>query len=108
MSEQLGKIISAEFGFGGYRDTQFGLSITLGGDSWSVSSFWGFWGEEPSPHAKWSKEDQVRHLGETSCRIRDLLHAAKAQHVSELVNKPIAATFEGNVLKSWRILAEVL
>lgn len=38
MNKELGKIQKAEFGFGGSHDTMIGLTLTLGGKSWGVST----------------------------------------------------------------------
>lgn len=108
MRTELGKIERAEFGFGGYQDAQLGIGFTLGGEGWGVTDFWGAWGTEPSEHAKWDRDDQVKELGETCLRVRDLLKAAKVYRVDQLSGKPIQAKFDGNLLKEWRILTEVL
>jgi hypothetical protein len=108
MRKELGKIQSARYGFGGYQDAQFGLSVTLGGESWGVGDFWGGWADEPSTYAKWTKEDQIRHHGETADRICALLKSAKVTSVEKLIGKPVEVLFDGNTLSSWRILTEVI
>lgn len=110
MSErkELGKIQNITFGWGGYQEAEFGLSVTMGGEAWGVGSFRGTWGIARSDHAQWTEEDRVRQLGETALYVRDLLKAAKKQHVAELKGVPVECTFEGNSLKEWRILSEVL
>lgn len=104
---KLGKISKVSFGYGGYQDAQFGLSVTLSGESWGVGDFKGFWASRPT-HADWTVEDQTRSLGETALYLRDLLRLAKKQEVHELVGVPVEVTFDGNMLKEWRILEEVL
>ena len=106
--KELGKIQAATFGWGGYQDAQFGFSVTLAGEAWGVGSFRGAWGIARSDHAQWTEEDRLRELGETALYVRDLLKAAKKQHVAQLVGVPIEATFDGNLLKDWRVLTEVL
>lgn len=110
MSErkELGRIERITFGWGGYQDAQFGLSVTLSGKGWGVGSFRGAWGIKRSDGAEWTEEDRLKELGETCLYLRDLLTAAKKQTVDQLVGAPIEATFEGNKLSSWRILDEVL
>jgi hypothetical protein len=40
--------------------------------------------------------------------VSKLLRDAKVDSVEKLKGKPIEATFDGNTLKEWRILTEVL
>jgi hypothetical protein len=40
--------------------------------------------------------------------VSKLLKEAKVDSVEKLKGKPIEATFDGNMLKEWRILTEVL
>ena len=108
--EKIGKIQSVSFGLGGYQDAQFGLSVTLGSDvgSWGVCSFDGYWSMEPSDHAKWDTRDQNEAFANTARKTIELLQAAKVNNVSDLKNKPVACVFERGVLKSWRLLTEVI
>lgn len=105
---ELGRIQKATFGWGGYQEAMIGLSITLSGKAWGVGDFKGAWGIERSEHAQWSEEDRVKQLGEACMFLRDTLKAAGKQTVDELVGVPIEATFDGNMLQSWRVLEEVL
>ena len=106
--KELGCIQHASFGWGGYDDAMIGLSITLGGEAWGCGDFKGAWGIERSNYAKWSEEDRLRELGEACMFLRDLLRTAGVKTVGDLIGIPIEATFEGNLLKSWRVLGEVL
>lgn len=108
MRTELGRIQHAKFGFGGYQDAMMGLSITIGGKSWSCSDFKGAWGIERSDYAKWSEDDRLRSLGEACMFLKGLLEKSHMQDVSQLVGLPIEATFDGTLLKSWRLLEEVL
>lgn len=105
---ELGRIQKASFGWGGYQDVMIGLSITLGGKAWGVSDFKGTWGTDRTERTEWSEEDRLRQLGEACMFLKDLLQKTKKQSVEELVGTPIEATFDGNMLKSWRVLEEVL
>jgi hypothetical protein len=40
--------------------------------------------------------------------VSKLLKDAKVNSVDELKGKPVEVTFDGNMLKEWRILTEVL
>lgn len=109
MSEKLlAKITHATFGFGGYQDVMFGLSLTFMGGATGVSDFKGTWGDPPSPHAKWSLEDQSQTFADTCRLLIATLKDAKKDHVGQLVGVPVELTVEGNRLESWRILKEVL
>lgn len=105
---ELGRIQKIAFGFGGYQDAMIGLSITLGGQSWGVGDFKGAWGIDRSEYAKWTEEDRLRELGQACMFLRDLLRKAGKQTVDQLAGTPVEVTFEGNTLKSWRVLDEVL
>ena len=106
----IGKIQSIEFGFGGYQEAQIGISVTLGGDKegWGVGDFRGPWARNPDKHCKWTKEEQIQQAGETVMWLRDLLLDAKVNNINELSGIPVEVEFEGNTLKSWRILTEVI
>ena len=110
IEERIGKIKSVKFGFGGYDDTQFGLGVSLGSDkdSWGVGSFDGYWSMKPTTNAQWNIEDQDAGFALTCRNIMALLKDAKITDVSDLAGVPVSVTFEGNVLKSWRILTEAL
>lgn len=105
---KLGKINRVIFGSGGYNDAMFGVSFELGGQGWGVADFWGMWTGDPSPHAKWTKEDQLKHRAETMGKIIDLMQKAKVNDLNKLQGIPVEITFEFGTLKSWRVLEEVL
>ena len=110
MSERqwLGKITKAEFGFGGYDDAMIGLSLTFEGSGYGTSSFKGTWSIERSERAMWTEEDRVQEIFEAVWLLKDTLSKAKKKHVGQLVGVPVEVTCEGNMLKSWRVLEEVL
>lgn len=110
MSErkEIGKIKSVAYGFGGYDDAQFGLSLTFGGSSWGVGTFDGHWSFPPRERAQWTEADRMAAFAKTACLVLDTLKAAKVRHVDDLKDIPVEVTFEGNMLKSWRVLEEVL
>lgn len=108
IEKKLGKIARAEYGFGGYQDAQFGLSVTLTSGSWGVGDFWGMWGMEPDSHNKWTKADQIKAHGEAADRICKLLKEANVQSVSDLKGIPVEVTFDDTILTGWRVLTEVI
>lgn len=107
LETKLGKIVRCHFGFGGYDDAMFGASWTLGGSTWRVQDFWGTWSRWRDG-CEWTVEDQAKEFVRTCYRIRDLLEASGKKSIEELSGVPIEAAFDGNLLKSWRILTEVL
>lgn len=107
--KELGKISSVSFGHGGYQDAMIGISFSFAGNSgWGVSDFWGVWSIERSKHAKWTEKDRINDAGKMVMKINDLLSQAKVSDVARLDGIPVEVTFEGNTLKEWRILTEVL
>ena len=108
METRLGKIENVRVGLGGYQESQYGIGFTLSGKGFGVCDFWGFWADPPHEFAKWTEEDQGRAFAETDRRIVALLKSAEVLHVEELKGKPVEMTFDDLMLKSWRILEEVL
>ncbi len=111
MEKKLGKIESVRFGHGGYQDACIGLSVTLGNGSWGVGDFKGAWDPEMikrSDSTQWTEEDRSKGIDETIRLVSKLLKDAKVDSVDKLKNIPVEVTFEGMMLKEWRILTEVL
>jgi hypothetical protein len=111
MEKRLGKIQSVKFGHGGYDDAHIGLSVTLSGGIWGVNDFKGCWDPEIIKHSnycEWTEKDRSKINDETVRFISKLLKEAKVDSVDKLKNIPIEATFDGNTLKEWRILTEVI
>ena len=111
MEKRLGKIQSVSFGLGGYQECMLGLSITLGNDGWGVGDFKGFWDPEQitrSENTQWTEEERDMRNSETMRFVSKLLNEAKVKDLSKLKNVPVEVSFEGNQLKDWRILTEVL
>jgi hypothetical protein len=108
--KRIGKIQSATFGEGGYQDAMVGLSVTLGSDKdcWGVGDFRGPWAIKRSENAKWTEQDRIQQAGEMVMWVNDILKAAKKRHVAELVGVPVEVEFDGMVMKSWRVLTEVI
>jgi hypothetical protein len=61
-----------------------------------------------SPGFRWTEQDRGQELAEICRFLSSLLKAAKREHVGQLVGVPVEVTFDGNVLKDWRVLEEVL
>ena len=108
---RLGKIQSISFGLGGYRDCCIGLHITLEGKGWGTCTSKDAWDKNLikwSQSCKWTEEERRESYADIMCYISDLLHTAKKTSVDQLRGVPVEAIFENNILKSWRILEEVL
>lgn len=108
MEKKIGRITSATFGHGGYQDAQLGLSLTFEGKGWGVSDFQGMWSGPPSESSKWTLGEQGDNFADVVRLLGKTLTEARKRHVGELVGTPVEVTLEGNMLKSWRVLTEVL
>ena len=110
-TKELGKIVNATFGFGGYQGVEFGLTVELSfGGSLGTTSFRGFWGPEIKcdKRTKWAETDRLAPYAETMKFVADLLQKAKVNNVTQLAGKPVEVISEGMCMQSWRILEEVL
>jgi len=107
---KLGKIENILFGYGGYQNAMFGLSITLSGKGWGVGDFKGGWSLDITvgEYTKWTEEDRDKEFAKVCRFTNKLLQDAKKQTIDQLKNIPVEVTFDGNSLKSWRILTEVI
>jgi hypothetical protein len=111
MEKKLGKIESVRFGLGGYQDSQLGLSVTLSASGWGVGDFKGNWDAERvkwTKHCNWTEEDRDKGYSETMRFLSKLLKESKVDSVDKLKGVPVEVTFDGNMLKEWRVLTEVL
>jgi hypothetical protein len=111
MEKRLGKIESVSFGLGGYQGAMIGLHVTLSGESWGVGDSRANWDSEQikwSENTKWTETDRDMWYSGIMRYISTLLKDAKVDSVDKLKGKPVEVTFDGNQLKEWRILTEVL
>lgn len=108
ITKRLGRIAGARFGYGGYQDAMFGLSLE--GEGWGVSDFQGGWSLdiEVSQHTKWTEADREVAFAQAVRLLNDTLRQAKKRHIAELVGVPVEVTFDGMVISSWRVLTEVV
>jgi hypothetical protein len=104
----LGKITKAEFGWGGYNDAMLGLTLSFASNSSGVSFHRGDWGVECTEHCRWTEAERLNGLGKAIMYLGTILTNAKKQSVHQLVGTPVELTLEGNLLKDWRVLTEVL
>jgi hypothetical protein len=88
-----------------------GLHVTLGNGSWGVGDSKANWDSEQikwTEHTKWTEEERDGWYAEIMRYVSSLLKDAKVDSVDKLKGKPVEVTLDGNQLKSWRILTEVL
>ena len=104
------KIESIKFGYGGYQDAMFGLSISLSGSGSVVSDFKGTWGidTECGERCKWSEVDRDKQFADSVRFLNQILLDAKKKTLDQLKGVPVEVEFENMTLKRWRILTEVL
>ncbi len=108
--KKIGKIKSVSFGMGGYDGVMLGISFEFGSDKdrWGVCDFKGTWASDPSKHAEWTKKEQTVLWGEMVRFIGQLLKEANVSDINDLKDIPVEVELEGNSLKRWRILTEVI
>ncbi len=111
MKNKLGKIESVFFGLGGYQDSMIGLHTTFISDNYCVKDIRCAWDSESvkwSDTCKWTEHDRDKQYSELLRYISKLLSDAKVNSIDKLKGIPVKLTFEGNTLKEWRVLTEVL
>lgn len=109
MRTELGKIENISIGACGYQEAMFGISLTFSGKGWGVSTtIVGGWNTEIGPLTKWTEADRLDGIGKAFNEIRLKMNEAKVDDVIKLKGVPVECTFDGNKLKSWRILTEVI
>lgn len=106
-TKELGKITFAEFGT--VRDYPFLIGLQLGFrmDGSAVMDG-GKYTVNISPECKWKKMNREATIIKSIEKVNRILEDAKANYVSELLNKPVEVTIEDNTFKDFRILTEVL
>ena len=111
MKKKLGKIQSVKFGHGGYQDSMIGLHLTIGADGWGVGDSKSAWDAELIQHSeycKWTENDRDKQYSDILRFVSKLLKDAKVDTIDKLKGIPLEVTFDGNLLKDWRVLTEVL
>lgn len=111
MNKKLGKIESVYFGLGGYQDAMIGIHFSFSGDGFGVCDSKCTWDAETiecSQYAKWTEQDRSKQYDEIVRYISKLLKQAKIDSIEKLKGIPVELSLDGNCLKNWRILTEVL
>ena len=111
MEKRLGKISSVKFGYVGTRDMQFGLSLEFSGKGWGVgntiSHAWSL-DMESDKYTKWTEADRDAGFAKTMREINRIMKDAEVHDINKLAGVPVELTFDGNLLKDWRVLTEVI
>jgi len=108
MEKRLGKIISIKFGL---DENMLGLHLSLGNENWGVkdsNAIWDYERVKRTEYTQWTEEGRTESFIDLMKHISKLLKDAKVNSVDELKGIPIEVTFEGNLMREWRILTEVL
>jgi hypothetical protein len=111
MDKELGKIESVKFGYGGYQDAMFGVTIGLRfGGCMGTVDFKGAWSSdiEVNDRTKWTEEDRSKQNDETVRFLNKIMKDANVRNITDLVGIPVEVTSEGMTMKSWRVLTEVI
>jgi hypothetical protein len=111
MEKKLGKIIDVNFGLGGYKGVMIGLHVTLGSKEWIVSDSRCYWDVESvklEENSEWTEDDRDKQYAEILRYLSKLMKQAKVDSVDKLKGIPVEVIIEGNTLKEWRVLTEVL
>jgi hypothetical protein len=110
LRKELGKISRIDFGYGGYQEVQFGLSLSFEGKGWGVGTFIGAWSTDMKvdKHTKLTEEDRDKQFTHVMREANRFLREAKKQEIHQLVGVPVEVSFEDMRLCDWRILTEVL
>lgn len=111
MKKCLGKIIDVKFGLVGYQECNLGIALLFyfdGSEGYKMKGFWDSNCVKWDSDCKWTEEDRSKHFDETMRYISDLLFKSKVDDVYKLKGIPVEVEVEENIVKSFRILEEVL
>lgn len=106
-TKELGKITFAEFGTSKAYPFLIGLQLCFKIESGGIGDG-GKYTVNISPECKWEELNREATITKYIEEVDRILEDAKVNYVSELLNKPVEVTMEGNTFKDFRILAEVL
>ena len=107
-TKALGKIESIFFGV---IDGRFGIWFTFKADGWSVqdnNTTWDPGSVDVTEGTRWTEDERASQLSDIMYKISRLLKDAAVSDINELKNTPVEITLEGNMIKDWRVLTEVI
>lgn len=105
MEIKLGKIKEIEIRL---LDHQFGIFYTFCSGSTHVQTCDVHFSKPPTERCKWTVEDQQNEYSQIFMGLCETMKEAGVTKFGQLRNIPVELTFDGNLLKKWRILTEVL
>jgi hypothetical protein len=106
VGKHLGKIESATLRIEEWR-FEFIFTLKFGGYGCVDGKRW-IHVDAATEHCKWKEEDRRKAAAEHLIDVCELMKTAKVREFSDLVGVPIEVIMEDGVLKSWRVLEEVL
>lgn len=105
--KMLGKIDFAEFGT--VKDYPFLIGLQLGFSMGGCGVCDGLkYTVNVSKECRWEHGEREQKITAAVEDVAKILKDAKVNYVSELINKPVEVTLDGNCFSSFRILTEVL
>jgi len=104
-TKTLGKITSFKFGI---NEWCMGSFLTLSCDGCCVNTNNVYNCTKHTEYSKWTPEDQKDWAAKALMTLHDWMEEAQVSDVSEMVGIPVEVTWNGNLMKSWRILTEVI
>lgn len=104
----LGEIASAEFGMVPDHPFLMGLQLSFKLGDGSGVGCGEVYTENISPACRFNNKSRAECIADIMDKTATILKQAGVNHVSELVNKPVEVTLDGNLFKDFRILTEVL
>ncbi len=111
VNTKLGKIRSATFGLGGYQGVELGLHLVFSGDEWEVCTHHASWDAQKmkaGKYTQWTEVDRDKWYADVMRKLSKLLADAKVNSVDKLKDIPVECMFDGDNLKDYRVLTEVL
>lgn len=111
--KKLGKIASVKFGRGGYQDAMFGLTLgfEFGDESTAMLDRCHYLPKDEAEAVEAGKFNEVSAtiaFAERMLEVATIMESAKVDDIGRLNGIPVEVEFEGNTLKNWRVLTEVL
>lgn len=108
MEKKLGKINKVKFGHVGYQECQMGLSLEfkIGTHGAVGSGVYGGFASTPSDSGDMDKTKEAH--AKMVLGVAKIMSESNVDDIMDLIDLPVELTFDGNVLKDWRILTEVL
>lgn len=89
------------------EDGRFGFVFDLSSAGGSTTDARVVWETRPD-RAQWTLQERADQMAHIMARVMLIMAEAKKHDFAQLTGVPIEVEFDGNMLKSWRVLTEVL